>query len=99
MPGAWQSALGALSAGRATRAVKTAVSEGDLRGQAGDDLAFDTVDFLDALAPSVTLPSGPWEGVGPAPIRDPAGQTGVAYGNVAGRISTVAVHPMLSGII
>lgn len=38
------------------------------------------------------LPLGPWSEAGPSPILDDGSQTGLTFGNVAGRISTVAIH-------
>ncbi len=38
-------------------------------------------------------PTGPWAEVGPSPIIENGTATGLTFGNVAGRISAVALHP------
>src|SRR5947199_4740549 len=45
------------------------------------------------------LPTGPWSEIGPSPIFDDGSQTQMVYGNPAGRISAVALHPTDPNVI
>jgi hypothetical protein len=48
-----------------------------------------------SLAPDA-LPTGKWSEVGPSPILGNAPQSGLNFGNVAGRLSSITVHPSVA---
>lgn len=52
------------------------------------------------LAAPESLPTGAWGEVGPSPIHDqPGSQTELAFGDVSGRISAVAIDPADPGVV
>ncbi len=82
-PGAYNGAIAAYLQGR--EAARARYAERLMQAASGKPLLPDSI------------PTGPWAEVGPAPINNTISY--LTFGNVAGRISAVAVHPTNANIV